>query len=75
MSVQPTPQPPVRAKPPAGAPVADPAKLAEELRKQRKSRPLVVLSGCLLVSFLCGALFVTGIVGAIAVARALGWQQ
>lgn len=55
-------------------PVADPTKLAEVLSEKRRGRHLTVLAGCLLVSFLCGSVFVIGVLGTLAVARALGWQ-
>ena len=54
---------------------ADPTKLGEELAAKRRTRPMAVLSGCLLVSFLCGAMLVVGIIGAIEVARLLGWRS
>lgn len=58
----------------AAPPVADPTKLAQALSEKRRGRHLAVLSGCLLVSFLCGSVFVIGILGTLAIARALGWQ-
>jgi hypothetical protein len=56
------------------APAADPTKLAEVLSEKRRGRHLAVLSGCMLVTFLCGSTFVIGILGTLAIARALGWQ-
>jgi len=59
-------------KPPP--PAADPTRLAQALSEKRRGRHLTVLAGCMLVSFLCGTMFVVGILGTLAVARALGWQ-
>ncbi|HEY1956036.1 MAG TPA: hypothetical protein VGH28_10490 [Polyangiaceae bacterium] len=55
-------------------PAADPTKLAQVLSEKRRGRHLTVLAGCLLVSFLCGSVFVIGILGTLAIARTLGWQ-
>lgn len=64
----------MNAKKTTPQPAADPTKLAEALSERRRGRHLTVLAGCLLVSFLCGSVFVIGILGTLAIARALGWQ-
>jgi hypothetical protein len=75
-----TPAPPVHPsvagtahKPPKQR-MADPRKLAEELSQRRKTRPMTVMVGCLLVSFLCGAAAVGGVIAMIAIAHSLGWK-
>lgn len=37
--------------------------------------PLRVLTGCVLISFLCGLALVGGVIAMLAIARALGWQH